>query len=60
MEIKTIVNFSASEIETLKTAGAMIGNVNHALQNCDAEAINEEARELLSALKTVIEGVLNR
>lgn len=63
MEIKTktiIAGLSEAEVEQLRTSGGIIGSLKKAFETEEITAIDDQSKQLLEAIKQVIEAVLSK
>ena len=60
MNVKKIMSFSEEEIETLKAAGKLLGAIRSALNACEIDSLDDQAKNLLKALDVVLTEVKDR
>lgn len=54
MEVKKIAGFSKEEVEALQKAGTILGSLAKAIAASEIDGLDEDATNLLAALKEVI------
>jgi hypothetical protein len=54
MKVTKIASFTEEEVQTLQTAGTILGSLAKAAAAEEIDALNEEATALITALKEVI------
>ena len=54
MEVKKIASFTQEELEALQKAGTIFGSLAKAIASAEIDGLDEEATNLISALKEVL------
>ena len=60
MKVKKIIIFFLYNIETLKAAGKLLGAIRTALNACEIDSLDDQAKNLLKALDVVLNEVKDR
>ena len=60
MNVKKIMSLSEEEIETLKAAGKLLGAIRSVLNAGEIDSLDDQAKNLLKALDSVLNEVKDR